>query len=170
MRHVALLRGVNVGGGNKLPMADLRAQAADLGWQDITTYIASGNLVFRASGTPDDLATALRAKLAVDVPVLVLTGDDLRAAVLGCPFPPDPGNLVHGFFCFDPPAMDEARAASLQAPTEALAVMDRIVWLHAPEGIGRSKLVEKMDKVITGTTFTARNFNTIRKLAALAAD
>lgn len=168
---VALLRGVNVGGGNKVPMAQLRDLATGLGWQGVRTYIASGNLVFRADGTADDLAAMLRtgmaAQMGVSVPILLLPGADIQAALAACPFQPDKGSHVHVFFLFGPPTLDTALRDALIAPTETLIVEDSRVWLHAPEGIGRSKLAEKLHKVITGTNMTARNLSTLRALVGM---
>ena len=168
---VALLRGVNVSGANKVPMAELRARAEALGWLDVQSYIASGNLVFRAGGTAEGLAAALRAELAagfaVDVPVLVLPGAALGAALAECPFDPEEGRQVHAYFCWTQPVIDEDALEELRAPNEALEARGRTVWLLAPDGIGRSRLAERLHKVITGTDVTARNLNTVRRLAAM---
>ena len=98
-KWVALLRGVNVGGGNKVPMAELRALAEGLGWREARSYIASGNLVFVAEGEAAGLATALRMAMAremgVDVPVYVLSAAEVARALADCPFAPEKGNLCH---------------------------------------------------------------------------
>jgi len=171
-RWVALLRGVNVGGGNKVPMADLRRLAEGLGWLRVETLIASGNLVFDAEGEAEGLAAALRAAMVagmgVDVAVLVIAGDDLRARLAGCPFDPEEGKHVHGFLLFGPARLDEAALSLWRAPSEALVMEGLTVWLHAPLGIGRSKLAEKLHKVVVGADMTARNLNTLRKLALMA--
>lgn len=161
---VALLRGVNVG-GVRIAMASLRSQADSLGWQDVQSYIASGNLVFRADGTATGLAADLAA--AVDVDVLVLAGEDLRERLAACPFDPVTGKHVHGIFCFDDSVFEPDAYADLKIDSEVIEVMGRTVWLLAPGGVGRSKLVEKFHKVITGTRTTARNLNTIRKLVEM---
>ena len=171
--HVALLRGVNVGGGNKVPMADLRAIATDLGWQSPRTYIASGNVVFTASGASHDLAARLRgalaARLGVDVAVMVLSRSTLISALATCPWVVDEGRQVHGFWCEETPEIDTARASDLIARTERLEPRGNMVWLYAPDGIGRSALAAKIGSVIRGTDFTARNLNTWRTLAAMVA-
>ena len=168
---VALLRGINVGGANKVPMAALRALAADLGWQGVRSHIASGNLVFAAEGTAvglaDDLRRAMAARMGVDVAVLVLSGVALRGALAACPFDPVEGKQVHGFFLFADPVLDKAALEQWRAPSEELVVQGRVGWLFAPDGIGRSKLAERLHKVITGTDMTARNLNTLRALVAL---
>lgn len=168
---VALLRGINVGGNNLLPMAALRRLGSGLGWQDLRTYIASGNLVFRAggeaAGLAHDLRRAIAAQIGGDVPVIVLPAAALRAALRACPFDPEAGKRVHGFFLWSDPVLDSAALERLRAPSERLTVQDRVAWLYAPEGIGRSKLAEKFDKVVTGTQMTARNLNTLHKLVEM---
>ena len=168
---VALLRGINVGGNNPVPMADLRALCAGLGWADVRSYIASGNLVFRAKGQADGLADALRqaiaAQLGCDVPIIVLSGAALRAALADCPFDPGAGKHVHGFFLWADPVLDQDALERFRAPSEVLVVQGRVGWLYAPDGIGTSKLAEKFDKVVTGTQMTGRNLNTLRKLVEM---
>ncbi|MEI2765774.1 MAG: DUF1697 domain-containing protein [Dermatophilaceae bacterium] len=169
MRFVALLRGMNLA-GNRLSVADLRSAATEIGWQDVRTYLASGNLVATATGTRAALARQLRASTAqrgLDVPVLVVPRDELTRALRGCPFHPRRGKDVHAFFCWDAPVLDAAAVSRLRGPGEALQVRGRIVWLHTPDGLGRSVLGAKLPTVVTGTEMTARNLNTVRALAEL---
>lgn len=168
-RWAALLKGMNIG-GKRLPVAGMRDAAEALGWRDVRSHLASGNLVFAAEGEAPTLAEALRGALAargLDVPVLVLGAGDLRAALAGCPFEPDQGKHVHAFFLWSEPEVDLQRIEALRAPSEALEVRGRVAWLHAPEGIGRSALAERMHRVLAGTDMTARNLNTVRALAAM---
>ena len=168
---VALLRGINLGGHQMVPMAELRALCAGLGWSGVQSYIASGNLVFRANGEAEGLALILRqaiaAQMGCDVPIIVLPGEAVRAALADCPFDPDAGKQVHGFVLWTDPVVDHAALERFRAPTERLIVQGRVAWLYAPEGIGRSKLVEKFEKVVTGTQMTARNLNTWHKLVEM---
>jgi uncharacterized protein (DUF1697 family) len=168
---VALLRGVNVGGGNKVPVADLRRLAGGLGWTGVRTYVASGNLVFRAEGEAATLADALRAAMrdgiGVDVPVVVLSGDAMREALAACPFDPEAGKQVHVLFLFGPVTVDEVLRDSLCAPSETLVMDGTRAWLHAPEGFGTSKLAAKVDRVIRGAPMTGRNLNTLRALVEM---
>ncbi|MCX7299944.1 MAG: DUF1697 domain-containing protein [Rhodobacterales bacterium] len=168
---VALLRGVNVGGGNKVPMADLRQLAEGLGWTGVRTYVASGNLVFRAEGQAGPMADALRGAMrdgiGVDVPVVVLPGDAVRDALAACPFDPDAGKQVHVMFLFGPITVDEALRDSLRASSETLVVDGTRAWLHTPEGFGTSKLATKIDRVIRGAPMTVRNLNTLRALVEM---
>lgn len=169
--YVALLRGVNVGGGNKVPMADLRALATGLGLRDVQSLIASGNLVFRATLDPDALAallqSAMAAHMGVEVPVLVLDARTMRAALADCPFDPAKGAHVHVFFLFSDPVVDWQAYAELKAADEELVVGGCCGWLHAPSGIGRSVLAGRMHKVLTGAQITARNLNTLRRLVEM---
>ncbi|SHI29545.1 DUF1697 domain-containing protein [Wenxinia saemankumensis] len=169
-RRVALLRGINVGGVG-LPMADLRAAAADLGWRDAATYIASGQMVFRAAGTDGDLGhaltAALEARIGAAIPALVLSKDAFDDALAGCPFDPTEGKHVHAFFLWNDTRIDTDLYAALKAPDERLELRGRTAWLHAPAGIGRSKLADKLHRVLPGTDMTARNLNTLRRLREL---
>lgn len=173
-RWVALLRGVNVGGANKVPMARLRLLAEGLGCGQVETVGASGNMVFDAEGEglAERLRAAMAAEMGVDVPVMVLAGEDLAARVAGCPFDPVRGKDVHGFLLFGDARLDEGELGRWRAASEALVMDGRTVWLHAPEGIGRSKLVEKLHKVVVGVEMpvqmTARNLNTLRTLVEMA--
>lgn len=167
-----MLRGVNVGGGNKVPMAELRALCAGLGWENVHSYIASGNLVFEAKGQAAELAEALRAamvaRMAVDVPVLVMPADAVAQALENCPFTPEKGNLCHAFFLWADPVVDWAAYESLKIASEELAVLDRVAYLHTPDGFGRSKLAQMLGRVITGTDMTGRNLNSLRKLVEMS--
>jgi len=171
-KWVALLRGVNVGGHNKVPMVDLRTLASGLGWRGVRSYIASGNLVFDAEGNSNGLASTLRNALQdhmnIDVPVLVRTGTDVCAAHNACPWNVA-GNLAHLFWCWDDPQPDHRQIDALKAADEDLVIHGRSVWLHAPSGVARSKLMAKMEQVL-GVSATARNLNTVRKLAEMVRD
>lgn len=167
--NVALLRGVNVG-GRKLLMENLRAVATGIGWTGVATYIASGNLLFQATGAARDLAATLEVAVAdtvgMAVEVVVLAQADMAQVLADCPFAQETGNLVHAMFCWRAPTIDTATFEALRVPGEELVVRGTVVWLHAPSGIGRSVLMSRIGKVIVGTQMTARNLNTVRTLAA----
>lgn len=169
-RWIALLKGVNVGGNNRIKSAELAEICRGLGWADVATVLASGNVVFRADGASrslaGDLSHALRLQ-KLDVPVLVIGGKDMAERRAACPYVPREGKHVHGFFCLSPPVFDEALARELATDSEEIVVMGRTVWLHTPDGFGTSKLAENLHKVVTGTDMTARNLNTITKLVEM---
>lgn len=166
VRIVALLRGMNIG-GNRLPVARLREVAVGIGWRDVGSYLASGNLTATVDAPTHALSHDLEAALAsagLAVPVLVLTGQELGAALASCPFEPERGKDVHAFFLWSDPVVDADALHAFRAPSEELEVRGRVAWLHTPEGIGRSRLAERLHKVVKETDMTARNLNTVRAL------
>lgn len=173
--HVALLRGVNVGGKNKLPMKDLAALFERLGCADVRTYIQSGNVVFTASAPlarrlPALAAEAILERFGLTVPVVIRSADELRALVDRSPFlraGADPAHL-HVMFLADAPgprlvaALDPDRS-----PPDEFRVLGRDVHLRCPGGVARSKLTTAWFDRALETTSTARNWNTVLKLIEL---
>ncbi len=170
-KWVALLRGVNVGGKNKVPMEQLRAACSGAGLHDVQSYIASGNLICRAGGDADDVAEILHhvltGQFGVTTPVQVLPAVAMRQILANCPFPESEGNAAHGYFCFTAPELDQSRYESLRTSSEEVQIVDNVIWLRAPDGVGRSKLVASFDKIAPGTIMTGRNLNTIRRLVEM---
>ncbi len=172
---VALLRGINVGGHNKLPMAQLREIAASIGLADVQTYIQSGNLVASTDGDPSAvgpaLGDAITSATGLTVPVIVRTASEWAQLVAANPFPgaADLGKHVH-VICLPTAASESLRAfeASGFAPEE-FAVVGSEIYLHLPDGMGRSKLAIAVHRLPEAAAGTARNWNTVQKLAALAA-
>ena len=183
--HVALLRGINLGGRNKVAMADLRALVTELGHADVSTYIQSGNVLFTAPDGTDCAAAgqaiteAVAATLAVTAPVVVITRDELAAILAANPFPdePDP-RRVHAVVLSEPPGPELAArlaAAAAQAAAKgdpsAVAAAGRTVYLHTPAGYGRSDLAAAVLRAVSspkaGLTGTARNWATMTKLLDL---
>lgn len=177
--HVALLRGINVGGRSKVAMADLREVVSSLGHTDVATYIQSGNVVFTAADAPSlaaDLERAIRDSLGVSPSVVVLTRDELAQVVRDNPYPdePDP-RAVHAVFLTAPPtpATADALANALRRVAgpdsrDSARLIGRTIYLHTPDGFGRSKLagsiVQSRKPALTGT---ARNWATVTKLLAM---
>lgn len=175
MAMVALLRGVNVGGKAKLAMTDLREIVAGCGFDDVRTYIQSGNVVFTApvGADPDDvaatLATAIAAGSSVTPDVVVRTGDELAAVVDANPFlrrGEDPAHLHVSFTAVEPDLGVDDLAR--YAPEEAAAV-GREVYLFLPNGMGRSKLAADLARR-TRPAGTARNWRTVTKLLEMVGD
>lgn len=163
---IALLRAVNVGGTGKLPMADLRAMCAELGFERVATYIASGNVVFQSELDEAGVKAALEQRLAEyagkPVGVLVRTADQMHQVLESAPFPTAPGNRVTVTFLDIPPPADALNTMTGRADEEA-ALGTREIYIHYPSGMGRSKLAIKAAK-----TGTARNMNTVAKLVEMA--
>ncbi len=172
---IALLRGINVGGNNRLPMADLAAILEASGARGVRTWIQSGNAVFDAD--PADarafaasVSAAIRERHGFAPHVLVVPAAALRAVIERNPYPEaaaDPTSLHVFFLDAEPAAPDHASLARVAAPDERYAVDGAVCYLHVPSGLGRSKLALKLEKGL-GVPATARNWNTVLKLAALA--
>lgn len=180
-KYAALLRGINVGGNKKVPMAELRTVLEGLGHTDVQTYLQSGNAVFTSATSKDPavlaraLETAIEAHFGFQVPCLVVDGPYLRAVADACPFPAAEleGKQLHATFCSEQPA--ESRFASIDAAAhlpEEYRIGDRVIYLYAPNGLGRSKLAEALAKpaVVKGMGVTTRNWNTVAKLVELTED
>jgi uncharacterized protein (DUF1697 family) len=166
--YVALLRGVNLVGKSTLKMADLKAIADELELRDARTYIASGNLLF-VSDKPEEklrkmLEKRLQAHMAKDVRVMLRTVDEMKAVVRANPFPEAPGNSVQAFFMNEPPPVNLIETVRNRADDERVGAGAREVYVaYGEKGIGRSRL-----RVPAADAGTARNMNTVAKLAELA--
>jgi uncharacterized protein (DUF1697 family) len=172
--YVALLRAVNIG-GTKIAMGDLRALVASLGYEDVTTYIQSGNVVFRSrSGDPAKIGDAIEAQIArrleLDVPVLVRTPTDLGRIIADNPFEgrAEPSRLHVTFLAATP---ERSRAQVLEAPagSDDFQMARREVYVHAPGGYGRTKLNNAFFERKLGVVATTRNWRTVTALRELAA-
>ncbi len=167
---IALLRGINVGGKHIIPMKELSKLLEEAGFAQVKTYIQSGNVVFQHATRPrDEIGQLIEGKFGFKPSVFILSVEDLQRAAANNPYPTDIGKTLH-FFFFDkePETVDEALLTSLQAASEEFVLIDKVFYLYAPDGIGRSKLVEKIGKAFPDVEMTARNWNTINKLLALA--
>ncbi|MGL6209652.1 MAG: DUF1697 domain-containing protein [Paracoccaceae bacterium] len=170
MGWVALLRGINVGGAGKLPMAGFRGLLSGMGLRDVRTYIQSGNAVF---GCVDPVGLEARITKAIETafdfaPAVFLRSGDQMAAVLDNPFADQPGDKVHAFFLAEAaPVLDLQVLDRWIAPSERWHLAEGVFYLHHPEGIGRSKLAERLGKVIP-CDMTARNLRTVGALVEMA--
>ena len=165
--YIALLRAVNVGGTGKLPMAELRALCEAAGFADVRTYIASGNVVFRARGTAQQARAALEGQLLAyagsPIGVVVRTPEELQAVIAGNPFPEAAGNRLVVLF-FDSPVPTDALDTVRHQGDEQLHLSGREIYVHYGTGMGKSRLV-----IPAASRATGRNLNTVRTLAAMAA-
>ena len=176
-RYVALLRGINVGGRNKLRMADLRALLEDLGAEDVATYIQSGNAVFSASAKlAKTVATRLSERLASDfelhVPVVLRRADELRAALDADPFAAEGADERHLHVAFLAERPSAARVRTLEpdrSPPDRFALVGRELFLCCPNGLARTKLTSQWIDSRLGTTATVRNRRTVLAILDLAA-
>jgi uncharacterized protein (DUF1697 family) len=179
-RYVALLRGINVGGRNKVAMADLRQVAASLGHIEVSTYIQSGNLVFTSpDASTTSLADALEHQigrsLAVQPAVVVLSRAGLAQVIADNPVPREANpRCLHAVFRrqdMTPDAIAAITAAQQSArakgsPDEAF-VVGRTLYLHTPGGLGRSELAARLARSSGPAAGTARNWATVTRLMAM---
>ena len=165
---VALLRAVNVGGTGKLPMSDLKELCERAGFLGVRTYLASGNAVFASwmseTRVKAALESALEAYAGKPVGVLVRTAAEMAAVVAGNPFPDAPPSRTVAIFLDEPPPRDAAERATGRADEE-IRLGRREIYVHYGDGMGRSRL-----KIPAAKAGTARNINTITKLAEMAAE
>lgn len=175
--YAALLRGINVGGSKKVPMADLRALLTGLGHEDVRTYLQSGQAVF-TSGHGDEESLAAEITHAIEkyfgfgVDVIVRDHAYLKAIADACPFPAadlEPKQLHVTYF--SAPVSPERFAEideSAYLPEE-FRLGDRALYLYAPNGLGRSKLAEHLSKprITKGVIATTRNWNTVVKMVEM---
>jgi uncharacterized protein (DUF1697 family) len=180
--HIALLRGINVGGRNKVSMADLRTVVAGLGHTGVATYIQSGNVLFTSDGTDTEalaiaLEEAIAANLGVKPAVVVLSRDDLARTVRDNPYPDEPNpKMVHAVFFRGPVPAAAAQAieagqrrAAERGGNDTAQIAGNTLYVHTPDGFGRSELAlfllgRSASPVAAGT---ARNWSTVTKLLAL---
>ena len=164
--YVALLRAVNVGGTGALPMAELKAICEGLGFTDVRTYIQSGNVLFRADepeeAAAERLDAALGQKFGRRPGVMVRTAKELEEIIARVPFPEAKPNFLLVYFLPEK-APDDALEKMVAPDEEEAAVAGREIFVHYPNGSGRSRL--KLPALKSGTS---RNLNTVRKLAELA--
>jgi uncharacterized protein (DUF1697 family) len=172
-RQVALLRGINVGGKNKLPMKALAAIFVEAGCTAVQTYIQSGNVIFTAPARLDVAARVSRAikdQLAMQIPVVVRTAAQLSSAVAAYPFetdPPDPMAIM--FLADEPSAAAIAGLDPQRSPPDRFQIIGREIHLHLPNGFARTKLTNDWFDRRLATVSTARNWRTVLKLQELAA-
>ena len=165
---VALLRAVNVGGTGKLPMSELKAMCEELGFADVRTYIASGNVVFTSRKSEAAVKAALEKRLAAyagkPVGVLVRTADEMTQVVADNPFPKLAPNRTMAVFLDRAPPTD--MLASIRGrKDEKIKSGRREIYVHYGDGMGQSKLVIPAAKL-----GTARNMNTVATLAKMASE
>ena len=165
--YVALLRAVNVGGTGKLPMTELKAICVAEGFENVRTYIASGNVVFSTERSELEVKVALEKRLAdyagKPVRVAVRTAKEMKEVLRANPFPDAPPNWTVAIFLDSPPPVDTLDLVKGRKDEE-VRLGKREIYVAFGAGMGRSKL-----KIPIEAGGTARNINTIAKLAELAA-
>ncbi len=174
--YVALFRGINVGGKNSLPMQDLRDILSSLGCKHVQTYIQSGNAVFTSKTDVRSLTRkigdAIDKRFGFAPQVLLLTAERFRAIAEQNPFPDAenaPKHLHVAFLTSTAVDPDLEGLNAVKVPSEKFSLIGDAFYLHAPDGIARSKLAAKVDRSL-GVATTGRNWNTVSKLIKLVAN
>jgi uncharacterized protein (DUF1697 family) len=176
MRYVALLRGINVGGKNKLPMKDLAAMFADAGCKEVRTYIQSGNVVFSAPAavaakTPGRVGAQIAKQFGYRVPVILRSGEELARLAEGNPFftaKADPTKLLVMFLEDEPSARSVAALDPKRSPPDEFMVRGREIYLRCPNGFGQTKLGNDYFDRVLETISTGRNWRTVLQLLEMA--
>ena len=165
---IALLRAVNVGGTGKLPMTELKAMCVAAGFAKVSTYIASGNVVFESKASEAAVKAALEKKLKAyagkEVGVAVRTAAEMKAVLKNNPFPKAAPNRTLAIFLDRPPPADALDHAKNVADEE-MRLGAREIYVHYGEGMGQSRL-----KIPAAAIGTGRNMNTVAKLVEMAAE
>lgn len=172
-KYIALLRGINVGGKNVLTMKDLVALLESMGAREVKTYIQSGNAVFTSvSALGDDWCNELTRRIAEGkgfTPQIMLLGkQDLDRAIRNNPYPAQDGKVLHCYFLAGP--ADQSALQEIEritAQSERVHLHEGVLYLFTPQGFGKSKLAARVEKLL-GVPATARNWNTVMKLAQLS--
>jgi uncharacterized protein (DUF1697 family) len=170
--YIALLRGINVSGRNKIPMSELRSLCAELGWRDVQSYIQSGNLVFRAGAAPDKLETeleqAIKRHFGLSISIIVRAAADWPAYVAGNPFPQpsetEPKAVMLALSKAPPNADSAEKLRERAADCERVVQVGDALWLHYGGGMARTKLSPALLDRLVGSPVTARNWRTVLTL------
>lgn len=170
--RIALLRGVNVAGANRLAMSDFREMLSGLGLGQVETYVQSGNAVFDSDLATLDLEATIReavsGRFGFAPETFVLGAGEIAAALTDHPFAGADPARVHVFFLREPPVPDEGSLRALALPGDGWHIGPRRFTLHTPAGIGTSKLAGKLQRLLPAP-MTARNLRTVAALQAMVA-
>ena len=176
--YIALLRGINVGGRNRLPMDDLKRMFKDAGCLSVRTYIQSGNVVFAA--TPDDsqrirktVAATVSDKTGTDIPIILRSVEELTQVVVANPFPsepPDSRTLHVGFLANRPSSNLVSCLDPNRSPPDEFAVRGQEIYLRLPNGVARTRLTTAYLERVLATQGTFRNWKTVLNLLRIASD
>lgn len=166
-KFIVLLRGINVGGNNKLPMKELVPLLKQDGFKSISSYLQTGNLVLKSETNPTEKIQGIISKnFGFSPEIITLEESGFSASVCHNPYNEFEGKFVHFYFCKNDIAVVHDKLEKYIAESEQWNVIDNVFYLHAPEGIGRSKLVANIESCI-GQSATGRNLNTINKISTM---
>ncbi len=171
---IALFRGINVGGNNILPMRELKWLLEKLELRNVKTYIQSGNVVFQTEKKmfgelAKEIGVAIKTNFGFEPKILFLKHSELKEIIDVNPFEGEDVKSQHFFFLSSTPTNPDLTIfESIKSDTEKYKLINRVFYLFAPDGIGRSKMALKVERIL-GVTTTARNRNTVNKLLLMSA-
>lgn len=176
VKHIALLRGINVGGKNKVPMKDLVSLCVELGWGPVRTCLQTGNIVFttdqRASSSEALLEGAIESQFGFAIPVICRTASQFANVLEECPLSEsvakDPSRVI--LYLSKRPILKSVLSdlRPLAQANEQVCFNTQALWIHFPNGVGRSKLTPKAIDRAVGSAATGRNWRTALKIGELA--
>ena len=173
---IALLRGINVSGRNKIPMSDLRPLCSELGWHDVQTYIQSGNIVFKAGAAPAKLEAqleeAIEHQFGLSIAIIVRAATSWPGYVGGNPYPDvserEPNRVMLGLSKAAPNQDAVEKLRQRAAPCERIVQVGDALWIHYGVGVAESKLSPAILDRLVGSPVTLRNWRTVVKLGEMA--
>lgn len=164
MTHVALIRGINVGSARRVKMPELRAALETAGYEDVQTYVQSGNVVLRSGNSAERVAADVAKATGLDVDVMVRSAEQIAAVVEGNPYPQvDDGKKLHVAFLDGTPELPDGDFAP-----EAFTLRGTELYVSLPDGMQNSKVVKALSEKRLGVRATWRNWNTVLALRELS--
>ncbi len=174
MTYISLLRGINVAGVKKIKMADLKALYLSLGFKDVVTYIQSGNVIFKSDNcSPIMIKEAIKTRYGFEVPVQIREANTFKTLIDNCPFKEldlvEEGTRVMVTFLEEKPTKENINTLlSYVKESERVVVSGQEVYLHCPNGYGKTKLNNTFLEKKLGVGATTRNWKSVCKLYALS--
>lgn len=174
--YIGFLRGINVGGQKKMPMAELRALLSKIGLQNVQTYIQSGNIIFQSdNNSAEDLSlnihTSIKDHFGFEVPVLIKTPKELQQIFNDCPFTAEKKVSSYFMLLYEAPNREMVnQVLKISYPNEAFNITNDCIYFYCATGYGKAKMSNNFFERKLRVTATARNYKTMVKLLSLSTD
>lgn len=166
-KFIMLFRGVNVSGKNLLPMKPFVTLLEHNGYQEVSSYIQSGNVILKSDRNPSaNIQTLVESTYGFSPEVFSLNDTEFNLVKDANPYAEYEGKFVHFYFCQHAISLNQEKFTKYRAESEQYLVKDNVFYLHAPNGIGRSKLVANIEACL-GQAATGRNLNTVNKISSM---
>ena len=168
-KYIVFFRGINVGGNNLLPMKVLVPLLEEAGFEKVSSYIQSGNVVLKSSIHPVEIVhNVVLDNFAFSPELFILNETEFCSAMANNPYQTFEGKFVHFYFCHKAIVINQDKMTKYLAETESYLVKGKVFYLHAPDGIGRSKLVANIEACLNQPA-SGRNLNTTNKVSTMLA-